>query len=309
MLSLEMLAQQFVNGVSLAMMYAVFAIGFTFIYGIMELINFAHFSIFTVGAFVGLELLVLVNRIRPEQLVASDPADLAILLLVLLGVAIVAGLVGSAVEVILRQFRETRGTAALITTVGISFVLMNVILLVKGPRNLPYPSVTPSVRWTFGPVDLRLKEVLVWMVSLVGLFGLYTLIWKTDLGLAMRATRDDAEAALMMGVEVERVIFLTFFISSALAGVGGVVFGVYYGQIHFYSGHLAGLRAFTAAVLGGIGNPLGSLAGSLLIGLVEAIGGGILGTQWTEVILFVILIVTLIFFPTGLFGTRIGRKA
>lgn len=302
----EVFAQQLINGISVGMMYGLMAIGLTLIYGIMELINFAHFSIFVVGAFVGLEILVRTGATTAEIPTASV---LLILLLTLLGVVIVPGILGLGLERMLRPLRGISGTGPMIASMGISTVLSNIILVAKGPQNFAFPSVIPPLTWSFGNVQLRLKEVLVWLICILMMIGLYLLVWKTRLGRAMRATRDDAEAAQMMGVEVDKILALTFFISSALAGVAGLVFGLYYCQVNFFSGYGIGMRAFTAAVLGGIGNPLGSVVGGVIIGLIEAIGGQIIGVQWTQIIVFSILITTLVFLPNGLFGTQVRRRA
>jgi len=301
----EVFAQQLINGISMGMMYGLFAIGFTLVYGIMELINFSHFSIFVVGAFVGLEILSKCDT----MLGISHVSFLPILVLTLLGVIIVTGILGGGVERMLRRFRGASGPGPMIASLGISFVLTHTIFLVKGPRNYGFPSVILPLNWAFGDVQLQLREVLVGLICVSMMFGLYLLVWKTRVGRSMRATRDDPEAARMMGVEVDNIVALTFFISSALGGVGGLVFGLYYGQVNFFSGYGIGLRAFTAAVLGGIGNPLGSVIGGLVIGVIEAIGGQIVGVQWTQIIVFSILIATMVFLPTGLLGAKLGRRA
>jgi len=273
----------------------------------MELINFAHFSIFVVGAFAGLEILA---RAFGATMVGMPAADiLLILLLALLGVIIVPGSLGIGLERMLRAFRGVGGVGPMIASLGVAYVLSNALMLIKGPQNFLFPNPIPSYSWAFGNVQLRLKEVVVWVVCILMMFVLYFVVWKTSLGRAMRATRDDAEAASMMGVEADKIRAFTFFMSSALAGVAGLVFGLYYGQVNFRSGYGVGLRAFTACVVGGIGNPLGSVVGGVLIGLIEAVGGQIIGVGWTQIFVFLILIFILLFLPNGLLGRQVVRRA
>lgn len=307
----EILGQQIVNGLSVGLMYGLVAIGLTLIYGIMELINFAHFSVFIVGAFAALEMLSIASRARGSVALAmSDPGSFLVLLLVMLGVTLVTGGLGALVQRMLRVFRGTTGTTGpMIASLGIAYVLSNAILLAKGPQNFAFPIVIPPVEWSLGRVQVRLKELLVALACITQMLVVYLLVWKTRLGRAMRATRDDAEAAQMMGVEVDTVFNLVFIGSSALAGIAGLIFGAYYGQINFFSGYGVGLRAFTAAVLGGIGNPFGSVLGGILIGLIEAVGGQVLGVQWTQIIVFSVLIASLVFLPNGLLGAQIRRRA
>ncbi len=304
----EVFAQQLINGISVGMMYGLMAIGLTLIYGIMELINFAHFSIFVVGAFTALEIL---TRASSGATMVGTPAAsvLPIMIFAFLGAIIVPGILGLGLERMLRAFRGATGVGPMIASLGVAYVLSDALMLIKGPQNFLFPSPIPRLSWAFGNVQLRLKEVMVWVVCILMMFVLYFIVWKTPLGRAMRATRDDAEAAQMMGVEVDKIRAFTFFVSSALAGVAGLVFGLYYGQINFRSGYGIGLRAFTASVLGGIGNPLGSVVGGVIIGLIEAIGGQIIGVGWTAIIVFSLLIITLLFLPNGLFGSQVGRRA
>ena len=197
----------------------------------------------------------------------------------------------------------------MITTIGVSYILFNVILLTVGAESKNYPNPMPVVRWQFGQVTLELREVLIWGVTAILMVALHLFVSRTRLGKAMRATAQDAEAARMMGVEVDRVILTAFFLGSALAGAAALIFGLYYNFTSFIIGYTAGLRAFTAAVLGGIGNVGGAMVGGILIGLIESLGGQLIAVRWTDVIIFSILILVLVFAPNGLFGRAAPNKS
>ncbi len=205
--------------------------------------------------------------------------------------------------------RHVKGTAAMITTIGISYILFNVILLTVGAQAQNYPNPLPAGTWHLGGAVLRLREVLLWVVSLALMAALHVFVRRTKMGKAMRATAQDQEAARMMGVEVDQVVMLTFFIGSALAGAAGLIFGLYYNYTSFLIGYQAGLRAFTAAVLGGIGNIVGAMLGGLVIGLIESVGGQLLAVRWTDVIIFSILIAVLVFRPAGLLGLSTPQRS
>lgn len=306
---MEVVIQQIINGVSLGMMYALLALGFTMVYGIIELINFAHFSVFVTGAFVAmfvLEALGLTSR--SEALIGGSLAGM--LLLTLAITMLTMGALGVMIErLCLRPLRGFSGITPMITTIGVSFILANILMLVRGPNVLAFPNVLPDMRWGIGGVTYQLRELLLWTTAFLLMLGLHVLIQRTMLGKAMRATAADAEAAQMMGIEVNRVIAVTFFLGSALAGAAGMMHGLYYRQISFAMGFMAGMRAFTAAVLGGIGNVVGAMLGGLLIGLLEALGGHFIAVKWVDVIMFSILILTFVFKPSGLLGRSMQARA
>jgi branched-chain amino acid transport system permease protein len=306
---LDVFVQQLVNGIALGMMYALLALGFTMVYGIIELINFAHFSVFMAGTFVALLLLNGLGFTGSSAALTGPP--LAGLLVLLFGVTMVAtGCLGVVIErVCLRPVRGVSGTAPMITTIGVAFILINTVLLTMGPQTKPFPRIIPDRRWLLGQAEISLGQVLLVVTGLVLMLGLNYLVRYTALGKAMRATAQDMDAAKMMGVDVDRVIVLTFFLGSALAGAGSLFFGFYYGFTAFYIGYQTGLRAFTSAVLGGIGNIPGAVVGGLLIGLIQSLGGQILEVRWTDVIIFSILIIVLVFRPAGLLGTQSPQKA
>jgi len=301
--------QQVINGTSLGAMYALLALGFTLVYGILELINFSHFNVFMVGSFVGLGTLELLG-VAPNQ-PALTGLMLAGVLLVTFAVTMVAsGLLGVVIErVALRPLRNVKGPAAMITTIGVSYVLFNLVLLGIGADAKNFPSPLPQVSFAIGGAVLRLREILIWVVSLALMGGLTYFVQYTKIGKAMRATAQDPDAARMMGVEVDRVIIAAFFLGSALAGAGGLMFGLYYNLTSYVIGFTTGLRAFTAAVLGGIGNVPGAMVGGILIGLIEAFGSYWISAAWADVIIFSILVLVLVFKPAGLLGRLAPNKS
>ena len=305
----DVLVQQVVNGLALGLMYALLALGFTMVYGIIELINFAHFSVFMTGTFIGLTILHLIGFTGSSRAISGLP--LVGTLVFVFGVTMAAtGLLGVIIErICLRPMRGVSGTAPMITTIGVAFILINLVLMIWGPQTQPFPEIIPDRRWMIGQAEVTLKQVLLAVAGLLLMVGLNHLVQRTALGKAMRATAQDADAAQMMGVDVDRIIMLTFFLGSALAGAGSLFFGFYYGFTGFYIGYTTGLRAFTAAVLGGIGNVPGAVLGALLIGLIQSLGGQLLEVRWTDVIIFSILIVVLVFRPAGLFGVSAPQKA
>jgi branched-chain amino acid transport system permease protein len=303
------LLQQVVNGLSLGAVYALLALGFTLVYGILELINFAHFNVFMVGSFVGMWALELLG-ISGQGHVLTGFALAGALLFAFVVTMLAAGALGVAIErIALRPLRGVRGTTGMITTIGVSYILLNVVLLTIGAGSENYPNPLPTVRWRVGQVTVELREVLIWSVALVLMLTLNLFVGRTRLGKAMRATAQDAEAARMMGVDVDRVVMTAFFLGSALAGAAALIFGLYYNYTSFIIGYTAGLRAFTAAVLGGIGSIPGAMVGGLLIGLIETLGGQLIAVRWTDVIIFSILVLVLVFLPSGLFGRAAPTKS
>ncbi|MBI3458579.1 MAG: branched-chain amino acid ABC transporter permease [Candidatus Rokubacteria bacterium] len=305
----EILLQQIVNGIALGLMYALLALGFTMVYGIIELINFAHFSIFMTGTFFGLLVLDLIGITGASTVLTGLPL-IGTLVVVFSVTMLLTGLLGVLIErLCLRPMRGVSGTAPMITTIGVAFILINLVLMIWGPQTQPFPQIIPDRRWAMGQVEVTLRQVLLGVAGLLLMVGLNYLVRRTALGKAMRATAQDADAAQMMGVDVDRIIVLTFFLGSALAGAGSLFFGFYYGFTGFYIGYTTGLRAFTSAVLGGIGNIPGAVLGALIIGLVQSLGGQLLEVRWTDVIIFSILIAVLVFRPAGLFGIQTPQKA
>jgi branched-chain amino acid transport system permease protein len=307
--SWDILLQQIINGVSLGAMYSLLALGFTMVYGVIELINFAHFNVFMVGSFIALWMMQALGFVGQAEVLYGLPL-VGVLLLVLVGTMLCTGAIGALIERYgLRALRGASGTAPMITTIGISYILFNLVLLSVGAESKNYANPMPPLRWEIGEAVLRLREVLLWSVSILLMFALHYFVRRTKMGKAMQATAQDQEAARMMGVDVDRVVLITFFLGSALAGAAGFIFGLYYNYTSFIIGYTAGLRAFTAAVLGGIGNLPGAMLGGLLIGLIESLGGQYLQVRWTDVIIFSILVMVLVFRPTGLLGRAAPTKS
>lgn len=290
-------------------MYALLALGFTLVYGILELINFSHFNVFMVGAMVAMLLLQAFGLSGQEIILTGFP--LVMILLVTMAITmLICGVIGVGIErVILRPLRDVKGPAAMITTIGVSYVLFNVVLLTLGTDSKNFPNPLPQVNYAIGGAVLRMREILIWGISIVLMGGLTYFVRYTKLGKAMRATAQDPEAARMMGVDVDRVVMTAFFLGSAMAGACGMIYGLYYNLAKVDIGFAAGLRAFTAAVLGGIGNVPGAMLGGVVIGLIESLGGQLVGTAWSDVIVFSILVLVLVFRPAGLLGRLAPNKS
>jgi branched-chain amino acid transport system permease protein len=309
MTTFDLLLQQTINGLSLGAMYSLLALGFTLVYGILELINFSHFNVFMVGSFIALYVLQAFGLSGQDVILTGLPLA-GVLLATFVITMIFCGGLGVTIErLCLRPLRNVKGPAAMITTIGVSYILFNIVLLTVGADSKNFPNPMPRIRYDIGGAVLDIRVILIWVIALVLMIGLYMFVQRSRIGKAMRATAQDAEAARMMGVEVDKVILMAFFLGSALAGAGGLIFGLYYNFTSFIIGFTAGLRAFTAAVLGGIGNVPGAMVGGVLIGLIEAMGGQFIATAWTDVIIFSILVLVLVFKPSGLFGRVAPNKS
>ena len=295
-----------VVGITDGAIYALIALGYTMVYGIIELINFAHGDVFTLGGFVALPLFALFG-IGPGSHYAL--AYIPVLVLVFVAVMAINGLVNITIErVAYRPLRSAPRLAPLITAIGMSFILEGAMYLWRGPVNLRFPDLLPENRYTTSLIDIGVKDVFVVVVTLFLVVMLSLFINRTKLGKAMRATAQDRDAAQLMGIDINRTIAATFFIGAALAGAGGLVFALYFNSIRFDLGFSAGLIAFTAAVLGGIGNIEGAALGGLLIGIVKALNERYVSASWSDVVIFAILILVLVFRPTGLLGMRVPEK-
>jgi branched-chain amino acid transport system permease protein len=310
----DLILQQVINGLSLGAMYALLALGFTLVYGILELINFSHFNVFMVGSFVALGVLQLFG-LSGQTIILSGGPLVGVLIATLFATMLFTGALGVGIErFLLRPLRSVKGPAAMITTIGVSYVLFNLVTLFIGADSKNFPNPLPSITYHLTGTDgsgavLRLREMLIWMIAILLMGGLTYFVQYTRLGKAMRATAQDPEAARMMGVEVDRVIMTAFFLGSAMAGAGGMIFGLYYNFTSFIIGFNAGLRAFTAAVLGGIGNVPGAMLGGVLIGLIESMSGAFIASAWSDVIIFSILVLVLVFRPSGLLGRVAPNKS
>ncbi|MFN2460893.1 MAG: branched-chain amino acid ABC transporter permease, partial [Candidatus Velthaea sp.] len=274
---MDVFLQQIVNGLSLGGIYALIALGYTMVYGIIELINFAHGDVYTLGTFFSLAVLTLLG-VSGEL---HGPALIGVVALTIAIAMLLCGITGVLIErLAYRRLRNAPRLAPLITAIGMSFILENVMQYWKGPSPVPFPSVIPNPSLHFGAVDIAAKQILVVLLAIAIMIVLQLFIYNTRLGKAMRATAQDRDAAQLMGININTTIALTFLIGSALAGAAGFVSGVYYGTTWFFNGFSAGLKAFTAAVLGGIGNLAGAMLGGFLIGLIEALTTQFISDQW-----------------------------
>jgi branched-chain amino acid transport system permease protein len=303
----DKLVQIIVNGTTLGSVYALVALGFSMVYGILKLLNFAHGDVLMVGAFIGWGVL--------GQLGGSlDPTVPVVLLIALMMVAsmIGGGFLGVAIErFAYRPLRNAPRIAPLISALGVSFFIQNTVLLLWGADFRSYETfdlVDPFTGIHWGPLNVWVIRLVVIAAAFAMMFGLYALVNWTKLGKAMQATAYDREAAAMMGIDVDKVIVRTFFIGSALAGAAGVLVGLVFGQINHFMGFNYGLKGFTAAVVGGIGSIPGAMFGGLFIGLAEAFAAGYVSNTFKDLIVFSILIVVMIFRPSGLLGKATVSK-
>ena len=294
-------------GLANGAIYVLVALGYTMVYGIIELINFAHADVFTVGAFVSLPLIAMFGLVEGQAL---GPGGTVALIAVFLITMTFCGLLNVGIErIAYRPLRHAPRLAPLITAVGMSFVLQGLLYIWRGPFQVHYPALLPSETLPLvAGATINTKEIVVISVAAILLALLYFFVERTTLGKAMRATAQDRDAAQLMGIDIDRTIAATFFIGAFLAGAGGIIFGLYFTNVVFDLGFHAGLVAFTAAVFGGIGNIQGAALGALIIGLVQSLWDGYFDSTWTQVIIFGILIVVLVFRPTGLLGMRVPEK-
>ncbi len=303
---LELFLQQLINGIALGGIYALIALGYTMVYGIIELINFAHGDVFMLGSFVAIAVLSVFGLGHP----ATGASLILVLLYLFLATSVLSGLIGVVIErVAYRPLRNAPRLAPLISAIGVSFILQNIVFLWRGPSPVSFPDVMPEAVITVGNVIIRGKQIFILFSSLIMMASLQLFVQRTRMGKAMRATAQDPSAAALMGINVNYTIALTFFIGSALAGAAGIIYGLYYTSVVFNIGYIAGLKAFTAAVLGGIGNLGGAMLGGFLIGIIEAFSAQYSSQAWADSIVFAVLILVLILRPTGLLGQQLAERA
>ena len=311
---MDTLIQQILNGLVLGSIYALIALGYTMVYGILGIINFAHGEVLMIGALIALsvsKILILIWPNAPE--------------LVILGIALVSAIISCALlsywieKVAYRPLRNAPRLAPLISAIGMSILLQTIAMIIWGRNPLPFPQMLPGHPMTVPGTTATItgKEIVIIVVSVITMIGLLILVNKTKLGRAMRATSENPKIAGLMGVNANRVISITFMIGGGLAALAGVMIASNYGSVHFYMGFIPGLKAFTAAVLGGIGNLQGAMLGGLLLGLIESLGagyigeltGGVFGSNYQDIFAFMVLIVVLVFRPSGLLGEKVADRA
>jgi len=309
---MDIFLQQIINGLTLGSVYALVALGYTMVYGIIGLINFAHGDVVMIGA--------MIVTIVVSSLVGADPNASAwfvmgVGILVAVPVCMIVG--WTAERVAYRPLRRAPRLAALITAIGVSIILQNLAMMIWGRNYLSFPQIVVPEVYTVMGARISGLQVAIMVIAGVLMAGLTFVVHRTRLGTAMRATSQNREVAGLMGVNINTVISAAFLIGSALAAIAGTMITSYYGVAQYTMGFMLGLKAFTAAVLGGIGNLGGAMLGGLLLGVIEALGsgyigditGGFLGSHYQDVFAFVVLVLVLIFRPSGLLGERVGDRA
>jgi branched-chain amino acid transport system permease protein len=300
---MEEFFQQLTIGLAVGGIYALIALGYTMVYGVLKLINFAHGDLFTIGAYLGLTLLTSMGLTGHLGAVAG-------VLVLAVMVQVLVAIIGYLLErVAYRPLRQSPRLSAVVSALGASIFFQNAVMLIYGARFQVYPhDILPSATVSLLGLDVPLVRILMFLTSVVLMLGLYFFIQKTRTGTAIRAAAIDQGAAKLMGINVNRVVSLVFLIGPALGGAAGLMVGLYYGQINFTMGWVYGLKAFTAAILGGIGNIPGAMVGGLLLGVIEALGAAYISIAWKDAIAFFVLIIILIIRPTGLLGERVADK-
>jgi branched-chain amino acid transport system permease protein len=298
---MEYFVQQLINGITLGSIYGLIAIGYTMVFGIIGMVNFAHGDVFMVSAFIALVAFLIVTT-------WLGISSIALALFIVLVVAITfTSLINWAIErVAYRPLRGSFRLAPLISAIGMSIFLSNFVQVTQGPRNKSIPPMIQGEFVLFNQnnfaVTLSYKQLIIWSVTAVLLLAFWYLVTKTRLGRAQRACEQDQKMAALVGVDVDRTISMTFVIAAALAAVAGTLYLMYYGVVSFSDGFVPGVKAFTAAVLGGIGSLPGAVVGGLLIGLIETFWSAYFSIDYKDVAAFSVLAITLIFLPQGLFG-------
>jgi branched-chain amino acid transport system permease protein len=295
-----MFVQQLINGLALGAVYALIALGYTMVYGILHLINFAHGEVYMLGAYLG----IIVMGVLTLAGLPVYSLSLTIFLTILISMAFCA-LYGAAIErFAYRPLRTATKLAPLISAVGVSIILQNVVMLTQGTEYKNLPPLLPSEGFDLLGANVSPVQTFILCSSIVLMLILHFFVAKTRLGKAMRATSQDRVMAGLLGININQVIAITFMIGSSLAAAAGVMVTLYYGVVHFFMGYLAGIKAFTAAVLGGIGSIPGAMLGGFMLGLIENFGASYISSVYKDAFAFLVLIITLILRPSGLLGQK-----
>ncbi len=304
--------QQVINGLVLGSMYALVALGYTMVYGIINLINFAHGEVLMVGALTSWSIIGLMKESMP-----GTPGWLILLIALMIACVVAAALNFVIEKVAYRPLRNSPKLAPLITAIGMSILLQTLAMIIWKPNFKPYPNLLPSAPFNIGGAVITTTQILILAMTAVSLAVLMWIVNATKLGRAMRATAENPRVASLMGVKPDMVISATFLIGAVLAAIAGVMWAANYGTVNHTMGFLPGLKAFTAAVFGGIGNLAGAVVGGILLGLIESIGagyigtltGGVLGSHYSDIFAFIVLIIVLTLRPSGLLGERVADRA
>ena len=301
----DIIIDQIINGLTIGGIYALMALGYTLVYGILFMINFAHGEIFMFGSFGGfVALTYFVNTGFAERHIVIS------IIIAFLFAMIISSILGALLErIAYRPLRHAPRLAPLISAIGASIFLQNVMMLMIKARMQVYPDVIPEKFIELGPLYISNFQIFIILGSVFLMIGLYLFIRRSKIGKAMRAVSEDKDAAALMGIDVNRMILITFVIGSALAAAAGVMVGMYYTQINHMMGFIPGIKAFTAAVLGGIGNVVGAMLGGYFLGLAEALGVLVMPAEYKDVIAFSLLVLMLIFRPRGILGEVVSERA
>jgi branched-chain amino acid transport system permease protein len=309
---MEILLQQIINGLVLGSMYALVALGYTMVYGIINLINFAHGEVLMVGALTSWSVIGMMKESMP-----GTPGWLILLLALIIACVVCATLNFTIEKVAYRSLRNSPRLAPLISAIGMSILLQTLAMIIWKPNYKPYPNLLPAVPYEVGGAVITLTQIIILATTAIALSVLMYVVHRTSLGRAMRATAENPRVAALMGVKPDVVISATFVIGAILAAIAGVMWAANYGTVNHTMGFLPGLKAFTAAVFGGIGNLAGAVVGGILLGLIESLGagylgaltGGVLGSHYVDILAFVVLIIMLTLRPSGLLGERVADRA
>ncbi|GAB6908677.1 high-affinity branched-chain amino acid ABC transporter permease LivH [Desulfosarcina cetonica] len=298
---MEYFIQQLINGLTLGGLYALIALGYTMVYGVIQLINFAHGEFFAAGGYVGV---ILLNFFAGRGLMDTHPW-LGLFGAFALTMAYCAFLAMAVEKVAYKPLRHQSRLAVLLSALGMSIFLQNALMLTQGVFDKPYPGEKFSGGLVFGDIRISVLQMMIVGLTILLLVGLNLLVFKTRIGMAMRATAQDKVMTSLVAISSNRIISLTFAIGAGLAAAAGIMFGLYYGSVRYDMGFVPGIKAFAAAVLGGIGNITGAMLGGLIIGMVEIFGAGYISGQYKDVFAFIILIAVLYFKPTGIMGENV----
>ena len=295
---MEYFIQQFINGITLGGVYALIALGYTMVYGIIQLINFAHGEFFAAGGYMGVILITwLAANGAPPALCLVAGTVLAMIYCALLAMGVE--------KVAYKPLRNSSRLSVLLSALGMSIFLQNGLMLTQGVYDKPYPTQMTSGGFEIHGIVFSYMQIIIVVVTALLLFGLNALVFKTRIGKAMRATAQDKTMSALVGINANRIVSLTFAVGAGLAAAAGIMVGFYYGSVNYSMGFVPGIKAFAAAVLGGIGNITGAMIGGLIIGMVEIMAAGYVSSEYKDVFAFIILIGVLYFMPTGIMGENV----
>jgi len=299
-----MFLQQIANGLTLGGVYALIALGYTMVYGVLELINFAHGEVYMLGAYLGIISLTLFTGLG----LTSISLLLSIALAFLLSILFCSAYGFTIEKLAYKPLREAPRLNPLISAIAVSIFLQNFVMLTQGATDKVFPYIVGSSSIEFAGVHITYLQAFIILFSSALMLSLHVFVTKTRFGKAMRAVAQDKVMASLVGVDIDSIISLTFVIGSALAAVAGIMVAMYYGLVNYFIGYIAGIKAFTAAVVGGIGSIPGAMFGGLLLGLLESLGASYLSSEYKDAYAFIVLIVILLIKPSGIFGARREEK-